>query len=145
VAGQPFSVFAKLGTTPDAREQFSAELAGVKLLSRLAPVATPVPVAGGVAGPPGRVLLLTEALPECPPEARGPWEWKSIGLALAAVHQVSGPRFGLGEQGGFFGPLPQDNRPVPSNRWPDFYAERRLLPDAAAGRRFGAPAAGPGR
>ena len=30
------------------------------------------------------VLLLTEALPECPPEARGPREWKSIGLALAA-------------------------------------------------------------
>ena len=30
--------------------------------------------------------------------------------------------------GGFFGPLPQDNRPVPANRWADFYRERRLLP-----------------
>ena len=98
------------------------------MLSQLAQVATPVPVAGGLAGRPGRALLLSEALPECPPKDRGSREWKSIGQALAALHQVSGPRFGLGGQQGFFGPLPQDNRPVPSNRWADFYAERRLIP-----------------
>jgi fructosamine-3-kinase len=126
--GEPFSVFAKLGTAPAAREQFGAELAGLRRLSQFAQVATPVPVACGLAGRPGRALLLSEALPECPPSERGPREWRSIGYALAALHQVSGPRFGLGEERGFFGPLPQDNRPVPSNRWSDFYAERRLIP-----------------
>jgi fructosamine-3-kinase len=37
-------------------------------------------------------------------------------------------RFGLDGPRGFFGPLPQDNRPVPANRWAAFFAERRLLP-----------------
>ncbi|MFY9929064.1 MAG: fructosamine kinase family protein [Streptosporangiaceae bacterium] len=126
--GEPFSVFAKLGTGPAAREQFGAELAALRRLSQLAQVATPVPVADGLAGRPGRALLLSEALPECPPEERGPREWRSIGQALAALHQATGPRFGLGEELGFFGPLPQDNRPVPSDRWADFYTERRLIP-----------------
>jgi fructosamine-3-kinase len=45
--GAPFSVFAKLGAGPDAREQFTAELAGLRLISPAVPV--PVPVAGGLA------------------------------------------------------------------------------------------------
>ena len=96
--GEPFSVFAKLGTGPADREQFGTELAGLRMLSQLAQVATPVPVAGGLAGRPGRTLLLSEALPECLPKDRGSREWKSIGQTLAALHQVSGPRFGLGGQ-----------------------------------------------
>jgi len=27
-----------------------------------------------------------------------------------------------------FGPLPQDNKPVTSNHWVDFYSERRVVP-----------------
>ena len=126
--GEPFSVFAKLGTAPGARAQFGAELAGLALLSRLARVATPTPIGERLAGVPGGVLMLAEALPERPPQARGPRHWRSIGHALAALHQAGGRRFGLGERPAFFGPLPQDNRPVPANRWADFYAERRLLP-----------------
>ncbi len=41
---------------------------------------------------------------------------------------MRGETFGLGEFDGFFGPLRQDNRAVASNRWADFYAERRVLP-----------------
>jgi fructosamine-3-kinase len=37
-------------------------------------------------------------------------------------------RVGLDGPRGFFGPLPQDNRPVAGNRWADFFGERRLLP-----------------
>jgi fructosamine-3-kinase len=37
-------------------------------------------------------------------------------------------RFGLDGPRGFFGPLPQDNRPVAGNQWADFFRERRLLP-----------------
>jgi fructosamine-3-kinase len=148
--GAPFSVFAKLGTGPDAREQFTAELAGLRLISPAVPV--PVPVTGGLAdtevggladteasGPgdtdasgPGDteagVLLLSEALSERPPESRSRADWRSIGHVLATVHQVRHERFGLNGPRGFFGLLPQDNRPVPGNRWAGFFRERRLLP-----------------
>jgi fructosamine-3-kinase len=126
--GEPFSVFAKLGAAANAREQFTAELDGLALLSRAAPVRTPVPVAGGVVSVAAGWLLLFEALPERPPRARGPEDWRSIGQLLAALHHVHRPEFGLGGARGFFGPLPQDNRPVPSNRWADFYLQRRLTP-----------------
>jgi fructosamine-3-kinase len=126
--GEPFSVFAKLGAGADAREQFTAELDGLRLLSRAAGIRTPVPVADGVIDLGTGAVLLFEALAERPPGARQREDWRSIGKALAALHGVRHPRFGLGGGRGFFGPLPQDNRPVPANRWPDFYVERRLAP-----------------
>jgi fructosamine-3-kinase len=52
----------------------------------------------------------------------------AIGHTLAALHQARGETFGLAQFNGFFGPLRQCNRPVPSGRWADFYAERRVLP-----------------
>ncbi len=126
--GQPFPVFAKLSTASDAAAQFAAELAGLRLLHDLAGVAVPVPVADGVlAVPPGAHLLLSEALPERPPGARTPEDWRSIGRALATLHGVPGPGFGLSSNG-YFGPLPQDNTPVRPSSWAAFYAERRLLP-----------------
>jgi protein-ribulosamine 3-kinase len=126
--GVPFSVFAKLGLTAGAREPFTAELAGLRLIGRTADVRVPVPVADGLAETEGGTLLLYEALAERPPEAREPADWRSIGYALAALHQVGHERFGLDGPRGFFGPLPQDNRPVPGNRWVGFFRERRLLP-----------------
>jgi fructosamine-3-kinase len=126
--GEPFSVFAKLGAAADAREQFTAELDGLRLLSRAARVRTPVPVADGVVGVAAGSLLLSEALAERAPEARWREDWRSIGRVLAALHLVRDREFGLGGARGFFGPLPQDNRPVPSNWWPDFYLERRVTP-----------------
>lgn len=124
--GTPFSVFAKLSTAADAREQFTTELAGLRLLGRAARI--PVPVAAGLAELPSGALMLSEALAERRPEARGRREWRSIGQVLATLHQVGAARFGLGGRRGFFGPLPQDNRPVPSNRWADFYLHRRITP-----------------
>lgn len=50
--GTPFSVFAKLSPAAEAREQFTAELAGLRLLHQAARVAVPVPVASGLAGTP---------------------------------------------------------------------------------------------
>ena len=133
--GTPFSVFAKLGAAgardelgTDARDRFAAELAGLRLLSRAARVPVPVPVAGGLAELGSGVLLLYEALTERPPQARGRRDWRSIGQVLATLHQAGHARFGLDGPRGFFGPLPQDNRPVPANRWADFYRDRRLLP-----------------
>src|SRR5436305_6931907 len=67
--GTPFSVFAKLGPSAGAGEQFTAELAGLRLIRQAAGVRVPVPVAGGLAdaqtdtntGTGGRPLLLYEA------------------------------------------------------------------------------------
>jgi fructosamine-3-kinase len=66
-------------------------------------------------------------LPLCA-ETRSTADWHRIGCALARLHQVHDTRFGLASFDGFFGPLPQDNRPVGSNRWVDFYTQRGLVP-----------------
>ena len=128
--GTPFSVFAKLSLAGDAREQFTAELSGLRLLHRAArvPVPVPVPVAAGLAEAAPGTLLLYEALPERRPDARGRADWRSIGQVLAGLHQAGHARFGLDGPRGFFGPLPQDNRPVPANTWAEFYRQRRIGP-----------------
>ncbi len=126
--GTPFPVFAKLSTTPDAAAQFAAELAGLRLLHGRAGVAVPVPVADGMtAVPPSSHLLLFEGLPERPPGARTPADWRAIGRALATLHGVPGPGFGSASNG-YFGPLPQDNAPVLPDTWTTFYTQRRLVP-----------------
>ncbi|MGW5558813.1 fructosamine kinase family protein [Micromonospora sp. NPDC003944] len=126
--GDAFSVFAKLAASDEGHHQFDAELRGLDLLRQRAAVATPTPVASGLVDLDAGSLLLLEAIPEIPPEARSVDQWRSVGHTLAALHQVYDERFGLEQFDGFFGPLGQDNRPVDSNRWTDFYAERRLLP-----------------
>lgn len=126
--GEPFSVFAKLGVDGDAGERFEAELAGATLLRERAAVATPMPVERGLVALDGGAVLVTEALEERPASERTREDWRSIGRALATVHQVHGTRFGLEDRSGFFGPLRQDNAPVGTGRWVDFYVERRVLP-----------------
>ncbi len=141
--GAPFSVFAKLTSAADGREQFAAELQGLELISRLAAVRTPTPVSTGIVSAgerasPGRRppatpgsdgwLMLSEALPERTGAARTADDFRSIGYSLAALHEVKAERFGLTEFDGYFGPLPHDNRPAASHRWPDFYVERRVEP-----------------
>jgi len=133
-AGTALSVFAKLEGSPAGAERFAAELRGLRLIRSRTAVATPVPVAGGVVAAGHRTLLLLEALPERgdaagqAADSRTPGDYAAIGRALAGLHQVRGETFGLAEFDGFFGPLPQSNRPSSSGRWADFYAERRVLP-----------------
>lgn len=112
-----FDVFVKQAN----RAEGIAELKGLNLIRRLSGVRTPVPVGDGMVDLDQGCLLLLEALPEVPDK-------KPIGHALAALHGVHADGFGLVEFDGFFGPLPQDNRPVATNRWADFYAQRRLEP-----------------
>jgi fructosamine-3-kinase len=120
--GAGLDVFAKLDLGPRGFEQFTAELRGLELLRERAAVRTPLPVAEGVIPLEHGAVLLLEAVPEGPPR------WREVGRSLATLHQVTGERFGLADFDGFFGPLAQDNRPVRSPAWTDFYAERRLLP-----------------
>ncbi|WP_222849168.1 fructosamine kinase family protein [Trebonia kvetii] len=132
--GTPFSVFAKLDATPGGQEQFTAELNGLRLIRSRTAVATPVPVAAAVVATPAGTLLLTEAVAERgatsgqAADGRTPRDYAAIGRALAGLHQARGERFGLAEFDGFFGPLPQCNRPIGMDSWAAFYAERRVLP-----------------
>ncbi|GIH14138.1 fructosamine kinase family protein [Rugosimonospora africana] len=137
--GQPFSVFAKLHTEADGVRRCVAELRGLDLLRRLAGVTTPEAVGAGTVPVPAGTVLLLEAVPETPPERRSAGDWRAIGQALARLHRVHDERFGLTPRpssperpspapDGYFGPLPQDNRPVDENGWAEFYARRRLEP-----------------
>ena len=126
--GRPFSVFAKLSLDRTAGEQFQAELDGLTFLRQRAAIVTPVPIGSGLVHLAEGALLLFETLSERPSEVRTRDDWRSIGYTLAALHQVHDPHFGLDHLNGYFGPLFQDNRPMASNRWADFYAERRIAP-----------------
>jgi fructosamine-3-kinase len=124
--GPSLAVFAKLSVAADARDQFIAELAGLDLLRQRAHVAVPMPVAGGVINVECGTALLSEAVTER--RARSGADHRSIGHTLAALHQVRAERFGLDLADGYFGPLRLDNRPVATNTWADFYAQRRVMP-----------------
>ena len=126
--GERFSVFAKLGTGGDAERKFQAELEGLTLLRDRGRVAIATPVGAGILALDQGFLLLTEALSERPPKDRTPEDWRAIGHTLATLHEAHGEQFGLENLNGFFGPLPQDNRPVASRHWVDIYTERRVLP-----------------
>jgi fructosamine-3-kinase len=115
-----YAVFAKYSAAHDGLAQFQVELAGLRLLGERAGVLTPRAIAALAVE--GGALLLLEAVQPVP---RASLQWRQVGHTLARLHQVTGDAFGL-HANGYFGPLPQDNRPLPD--WPAFYAERRLAP-----------------
>lgn len=114
------SVFAKFSDADNGAEQFEIELAGLRMLSERAGVLIPTSI-GIIQVQDGSILVLEAAQAV----ERGRCEWRDIGRTLARIHKVKGEQFGL-ESNGYFGPLPQDNAPM--SDWPEFYAERRLLP-----------------
>jgi protein-ribulosamine 3-kinase len=122
--GQPVSVFAKLGHGPDAAEQFTTELRALEFVRRSAGV----PIGSGLVALEHGYILVFEALSERLPTRRTKEDWRAIGRTLATLHQVHADSFGLDHFNGFFGPLREDNQPVISNTWVEFYAERRVRP-----------------
>lgn len=64
----------------------------------------------------------------------GPRYWEMLGAGLAALHQHTAPRFGLG-QANFIGALPQANDWQGS--WADFYPFQRIGPMLEMGRARG--------
>ena len=115
-----YDVFAKFSEADNGGEQFEIELAGLRLLSERAGILIPTPI--GITPVPGGCILVLEAVQAV---KRTPRHWREIGHTLARIHKVKGDRFGL-QRDGYFGPLPQDNGPT--DDWPTFYAQRRLLP-----------------
>ena len=117
--GAPISVFAKL----NLGDETPAEVRGLELLRRHAAA---VPEILATVRVDQGTLLLEKAIAEVPPAERTTEHWQSIGRELGKLHQHHGRHFGLAEFDGYFGPLPQDNRPTED--WPSFYGRRRLAP-----------------
>ncbi|MCU0487259.1 MAG: fructosamine kinase family protein [Anaerolineales bacterium] len=115
-----YAVFAKFSEAANGGEQFEIELAGLQYLAERAGVLVPIPIE--IFPVSGGWVLLLEAVQEV---MRTAHDWRQIGLTLARLHRIQGQRFGFHRQG-YFGPLPQDNKPMED--WPTFYAERRLIP-----------------
>jgi fructosamine-3-kinase len=125
--GDGFDVFTKFTNDADGAVQFELECRGLRVLHDHG-ARTAEPIGGGVVRTSSGTLLLLEALPERAPKERTPSDWRAIGRALGELHGVHSDTFGLAGLDGYFGPLPQDNRPVASNRWIDFFRERRVTP-----------------
>ena len=114
-------VFVK--TSPDALAgSFAAEAEGLRWLAE--PGAIRVPEVLAVVDPPGDGLRLL-ALRWIEQGRLGPGGEEELGRGLAAVHAAGAPSFG-GSAPLRLGALEIPNEPLAD--WPDFYAQRRLLP-----------------
>lgn len=113
-------VFVKLNTAAQGLDQSEVELASLRWVSEHTRVLTPTPL--GLLPVEGGALLILEAVQAVERTAE---HWRQIGRTLARLHQHTAACFGL-DRHGYFGPLYQDNRPLPD--WPTFFAERRLRP-----------------
>jgi fructosamine-3-kinase len=83
-------------------------------------------VAGGPAIPVVREVgtdhIVIDRIEQCPPEAAMAADF---GHRLATMHRAGPSIFGL-DAGGYIGPLRLDN--TTGSSWPEWYAERRVLP-----------------
>ena len=134
--GDDFAVFAKFSADADGARQFDVECRGLCFLHDHG-ARTAQPVATGVLQTSSGTVLVLEAKTERAPKERTPSDWRGIGSALGNLHGVHSDTFGLAGLDGYFGPLLQDNRPVASNRWVDFFRERRVEPFAELAVRSG--------
>ncbi|MEP7133704.1 MAG: fructosamine kinase family protein [Chloroflexota bacterium] len=119
-SNEEYSVFVKLSQAANGLEQFETELAGLRLLSKLAGVLTPTPI--GNIEVESSVIMVLEAVQAV---ERTSIQWREIGRTLAQIHRVKGNQYGL-DSHNYFGPFYQDNRHL--SDWATFYAERRLWP-----------------
>jgi fructosamine-3-kinase len=111
-------LFAK--THPDPKpDMFEREAAGLHALRATAAIAVPEVIRESPAG------LVLEWIEEGRRTAAADAD---LGVELAALHRVTGPHFGGldGAPGGYLGSQPVDL--TPTERWPEFFVERRVRP-----------------
>jgi len=105
--------------SPQTSAAFAAEANGLRWLAEAAAVAVPEVLA---VGPSALVIS------RIPPERSTPEAAFGFGADLARLHAAGADSFGA-PWPGFIASLPLDNTPLPSGRgWPEWYADRRLLP-----------------
>ena len=105
--------------SPQTSAAFAAEANGLRWLAEAA--AVPVPAVLAV-GPSALVIS------RIPPEGSTPEAAFGFGADLARLHAAGADSFGA-PWPGFIASLPLDNAPLPpGGGWPEWYADRRLLP-----------------
>ena len=122
-------VFAKSNPRAPAG-MFAAEAHGLEFLRAGAALRLPQVIAVGPHKA-GWSFLLLEHIESARPRREHDEE---LGRGLAALHRSGAPGFGL-EEDNFIGRLTQENGPLPT--WPEFYRQRRLLPQLRMARERG--------
>jgi len=123
-------VFAKTNDQADP-SMFPAEARGLAWLAESHTLRIPRVLAVSDGGADEPCFLVLELLEPSSPRAGFDEE---LGRGLAALHQSGPPELGL-DHDNFIGRLPQANKALAS--WPEFYRERRLLPQLQAAERAG--------
>jgi len=123
-------VFAKTHDSADP-SMFPAEARGLAWLAEGDSLRIPRVLAVSKGNPAEPCFLVLELLESASPRAGFDEE---LGRGLAALHQSGPSQLGL-DHDNFIGRLPQANRALAS--WPEFYRERRLLPQLRAAERAG--------
>lgn len=114
------SYFVKLNSAVKFPQLFRKEKHGLERISSSHQFRTPAII--GLIESEGMQLLLLEWIEKGTPT---PQFWKDFGRKLAALHEVTGDRFGLDEDN-YMGSVPQKNEP--HDDWCSFFMEARLKP-----------------
>lgn len=112
--------FLKINQHHPCTRLFEKEAAGLRELAGTGVLRVPAPLKSGIAGP--NQYLLLEWLDAAPPVQSS---WEALGTGLAKMHRKPQPFFGLAENN-YLAVWPQDN--TPTETWPEFYTNRRILP-----------------
>jgi fructosamine-3-kinase len=118
--------FVKLNAVA-ALAMFEAEAEGLRELAAANAIRVPRPLACGIAGT--RAYLVTEHL-----ALQGSCDPRRLGEELASLHRHVGKAHGW-HRDNTIGSTPQHNAACP--RWPDFWRERRLIPQLELAARNG--------
>ncbi|MEM1322691.1 MAG: fructosamine kinase family protein [Bacteroidota bacterium] len=116
-------VFLKFNDGLQAKDLLAAEAQSRRRIAEADCIATPTILGLGQQGDTALLLLsfIRTARPGVP-------AWEQFGRALAALHRITQPTFGL-DHDNFIGSLPQANGACVS--WAAFYRQRRLAPQLA--------------
>lgn len=110
--------FVKLNEAPGSLEMFEAEAAGLRLLAQPGALRVPRPICLGMSGM--SAYLVLEYIEFSRGGAAGD---ERLGIGLAAIHQITRPRFGW-DRDNTIGSTPQINRQT--DDWVTFYRDHRL-------------------
>lgn len=123
-------LFVKHNTRPTAADMFRTEALGLALLGASRVIGVPRVHAHGD-GPENHAFLVLDFVASGP---RSRLFWENFGADLANLHGNTSAQFGFAHDN-FIGSLPQSN--TRHDRWADFYAAERLLPQLRLARDAG--------
>ncbi len=120
------SFFVKMNRGDTALDMFQKEVHGLRKLAVTATFRIPDVLGAGDVD--GQAFLLLEYVEEGRADQAF---WETFGRSLAELHKTTNPTFGL-VYDNYIGRQPQPN--TPTDNWPDFFIQQRLLPQIERAR-----------